>query len=103
MRATRAPGPRRDVGHLIGSSLDQPICPQQQRRRDGEAQRLRSPQVDGELELDRLLDWKRAWLSALQDAIDIGCGTAEIVDRVASVGQQASAFGKNAEGRDGRE
>src|SRR5215471_16426147 len=88
---------------MLGSSLDYLICPQQQRRRDGEAQRLRGSQVDGELELDRLLDWKRGWLFALQDAIDIGCSAPEIVGRVASVGQQASALGKDAERSDGGE
>jgi hypothetical protein len=63
---------RRKRRHILrrkraDSPFDDLIGAEQQRRRDGEAERLRGLQVDDQLELRRLLDGKIGRLGALQD------------------------------------
>src|SRR6267378_6972118 len=53
------------------SLLDHLISPQQQRRRDREAERLGSFEIDYELELRRLLDRQVGWLGAFEDSVDV--------------------------------
>src|SRR5438132_7944920 len=69
--------------HLVGSS--------KKRVRHGQAKRLGGLDVDGQLELGRLLDREVGGLLALEVAIDIGCGAAEQIGSLNSVGAQASA------------
>jgi len=70
--------PRREQGHQKGrpaaASLDRLIRPQQQRRRNREAERLRGLEVDDQLELGGLLDGKISRLGALQDPVDVSGG-----------------------------
>src|SRR3989442_9124886 len=51
--------------------LDHLIRPQQQRRRDREAERLGGLHVDDQLEFRRLLDGEIGGLGALQDLVDV--------------------------------
>ena len=57
----------RSLNHLVGT--------QQQRLRDGDSNRLRSFQVDYQLEFLRLLNREVSGFRALQDFIHEGCGT----------------------------
>ena len=52
--------------------LNDLIRPQEQRRRDGEAERLRGFEVDDQFELRGLLDWQVGGLGTMQDLDDIG-------------------------------
>src|SRR5437879_9730897 len=57
---------------MFGSSLlNNLIRPQQQRRRDRQAKRLGRLEIDHQLVLRRLLDWKIGRLGALQDLINV--------------------------------
>jgi hypothetical protein len=49
--------------HLVGAS--------EERGRDGDAEGFGSFGVDGQLELDRTLNGQFAWISSLQNAINI--------------------------------
>ena len=54
-----------------GRSADDLVRAQQQRGRDGEAERLRGLEVDDHFELVRLLDRQFACRGALQDPVDV--------------------------------
>src|ERR1700730_3977631 len=56
------------------------------------AERLGGLEIDYQLELDRGLDGKLAWRRALEDAIGISCRALIIIQRIISVGQQATKF-----------
>src|SRR5262245_24697528 len=60
---------RRDGG-VNFALFDDLIRPQQQRRRDGEADRLGGLEVDDQIELARLLNRKVTRLGTLEDPID---------------------------------
>jgi len=81
--------------------LDYLVRPQQQRRRDGESERLRGPQVNDELELRRLLDGdlNPSRLLGL-DGERRGEHGSQASDEGAAVhrGRDASAHGKNEQG-----
>src|SRR5262249_60804762 len=69
--STASDAARAEETEAIGYPLfDHLIRPQQQRRRDGEAEGLGGLQIDDELELGGLLDGKVRRLGALEDAID---------------------------------
>src|SRR5215469_6257753 len=51
--------------------LDHFVCAGEQRRRHGEAERLRGRQIDDEVELGRLLDRDVGWLRSAQNLVDI--------------------------------
>jgi hypothetical protein len=57
-------------------SLDDPIRPQQQRRRNREPERFGGLHVDDELELGRLLDRKIPGVRPLEDHVDVVGGAA---------------------------
>ena len=52
--------------------LDDLVCPQEQRRRDRQAQRLGGLEVDHQLELRRLLDGQVTGPGALEDLVHVG-------------------------------
>jgi hypothetical protein len=52
--------------------LDHIVCPQQQRLRGGDSERLRGLQVDYQLEFSRLLDREIGRLCAAEDSVDKG-------------------------------
>src|SRR5262245_15506092 len=54
------------------SSLDDLICPQQERLGDAETERSSRLQLDEQLELGRLLEGKICGLGALQDSVHKG-------------------------------
>src|ERR1700730_6584798 len=56
------------------------------------AERLGGLAIDYQLELDRGLDGKLAWRRALEDAIGISRRALIIIQRIISVGQQATKF-----------
>ena len=56
------------------------------------AKRLGGFQIDHQLEFDRGLHGKLAWLFALKNAINIGRRAPKIIGQVISVGQQAADF-----------
>src|SRR6516162_2637393 len=74
------------LDHLVGGS-EQSWCHR-------ETERSRCLEINDQLELARLLDRKVGGLLALEDAIDIGCGAAEQIGALNSVGNQASAPGE---------
>ena len=55
-------------------SLDDVICPQEKRLRNGEAERLGGFEIDDELDLAGLLDWQVGGLRALEDLVHEGRG-----------------------------
>src|SRR2546425_249737 len=83
----------------IGSptSLDDPFRPQQQRRRDREAERPRRLRVDHQLELRGLLDGQVAGFRALENLVDVHGGTPEQVREIGTVRHQAPGFHDQAE------
>src|SRR6516225_12278112 len=74
------------LDHLVGAG-EQSWCHR-------ETERSRCLEINDQLELRRLLDRKVGGLLALEDAIDIGCGAAEQIGALNSVGDQASAPGE---------
>src|SRR5262245_2594541 len=64
--------------HLVGAQLEFAD--------DGEAERLRCLEIDGELELGRLLDGKIARLRALENFVHVACGATKQVRQVGPVG-----------------
>jgi hypothetical protein len=75
-------------------SLNHLIRPQQEPRRDREAEGLGGLQVDDQLERCRLLDWQIAGLGALEDLVD-GIGRASPENGVTwALGDEASLLHK---------
>jgi hypothetical protein len=72
----------------VDALLDDLIRPQQQRRRDGEAERLRGLEVDDEFELARLLDGQIARPGAFQDSIGEVCSADPESRNVHTVGHE---------------
>src|SRR6516165_3393780 len=72
------------------SSLDHLVGACQQRDRRIEAERLGSCQVDDELKFVRKLDRQVAGLGAFENAIDVGCRAAVLIDSVNPVGRQTT-------------
>jgi len=72
--------------HLVGAG--------EQRGRNGNSKGFGCLEIDDQLEFRRLLDRKVGGLLTLEDAIDIGCGAAEQIGALNSVGDQASAPGE---------
>src|SRR5262249_25839811 len=68
------------------------IHPQQQRRRDGEAEGLGGLHIDDQLELCRLLDREIGSLGAFEDAIDIGRHTPRDPCLTAAIRHQTAVF-----------
>src|SRR5207244_545265 len=69
--------PRSSRWAAIRDSLDDLICPLQERGRDRESERLHGLHVYHQLELRRLLDGKIRGLGALEDFVDVGRGAAK--------------------------
>jgi hypothetical protein len=57
------------LAELVSRLLDDLIRPRQQRRREREAECLGGLQINDELELRRLLDWKVGGLGAFQNLV----------------------------------
>src|SRR5215470_3213535 len=70
--------------------LDHLISAGQERRRNGQAERLGSLEVDHQLEFPRLLHRQVARLSALQNSVDIDGGTPPYMRAIWTIAQQAS-------------
>src|SRR5437870_10609894 len=80
-------------------SLDDLIRSPQQRIRDRQAERLRGPRVDHELEFFRPLDRQLGGLGATQDLSDVDATAAESLTQIRSIAQQAAGFGEFAKER----
>ena len=74
--------------HLVGA--------RQQGRRHSQAKCLGSFQVDGQVELDRGLDWEVARTRTLQNTINIDSRPPPIINEVGTVRQQAAKFSEKA-------
>src|SRR4029434_36433 len=79
------------------ASLYELIRPRQQRGRDRETERLGGLEVDGQLELRRLLDGQVAGAGPLEDLVHVGRGAAEEIGNVRPVGHEAAGLGPTAE------
>src|SRR5438067_6389231 len=73
-------------------SLDHLVGAQQKRFGDRQPERLGGGQIEGEIELSRLLDRKVAWLRSAQNLVDIVGGAPVQVRLVWSIGHQTSRF-----------
>src|SRR5262249_57737378 len=62
----------------------------QERRRDGQPERLGGLEVDDQLERGRLLDWQIGGLGALEDFVDIDGGASGLLEEVRYIGHQAT-------------
>src|SRR5436189_2369969 len=87
----------------LAHSLDHLVGAGEQRRRDFEAERLRGFKIEHQLELDRGLDRKLAWLLTFEDAVDVAGRAPIIIEHVISVGQEATGFCVQTVWIDGRE
>src|SRR5262245_54065165 len=74
------------------ASFDHLVGAQQERLGDRQAQRLGGRQINGEVELGRLLDRDVARLRTTQNFIDITSSAPEKVQKVRSIGHQTSRF-----------
>src|SRR5215467_6743337 len=75
------------------------IRPQQQRRRDGEAERLGGFEVDHEFELGRPFDWNFAGIAALENFVNVDGGPSEEVRQTRSIGHENTGLGERAPDR----
>src|SRR5690242_19679069 len=78
------PSPFTSFDHLVGA--------QQERFGDRQPERLGGGQIEGEIELSRLLDRKIAWLRSAKNLVDIVGGAPVQVRLVWSIGRQTSRF-----------
>src|SRR5438034_831754 len=100
-RAPRTESPTQSHRETFaGSSFDDLIRPQQQRRRDRQTERLGGLEVNHELELRGLLDGEVARLRALEDLVDEGGGAPKTVEQVGPEGHEAAAVDVAAQGVD---
>src|SRR5262249_33664090 len=72
----------RGRGHDL---LDHLIRPQQQRRRDGEAERLGGLEIDDEIEFRGLLDREVSGLGALEALVNVGRGAPKQLSAARSI------------------
>ena len=84
------------AGDVRFRSFNDLIRPQQQRRRDSEAERLGGLEVDHQLELRGLLDRKVGGLGAFQDLVDVYRCATNLIVKVDPVGDKSAAFRKMA-------
>jgi len=89
--------------HAQDALLDHLVRPQQQRRRDGEAEGVRGPEVQREVQLHRTLDRKLSNLCPLEDLVDVARGTAEQIDDIWAIADEPPCFGKLRENANGRQ
>jgi hypothetical protein len=68
-----------------GGKHEKMLGAHEQRWRHFKAERLGGFEVDDQFEFGRRLNWQIGWLSAAQDAIDVGCGTPVLVLEIDTV------------------
>src|SRR5262249_31130429 len=77
---------------IAGRSLNHPIRPEQYRLRDLQPECLRSPLVDDQLELRRLLNGQLGRLHPFQDLVDVGCRATEVGTQVDAVAHETTSL-----------
>src|SRR5262245_62658514 len=82
-------GNSRCPSHLF-SWINHLIRPQQQRRRDREAQGFGGLEVDDEFEFRRLLDGEISWLGASENLVHIDRSTSRHFGDINSIGHEAT-------------
>src|SRR5712692_5812492 len=87
------PGPA-ILDPLRARSLNDVIRPQQQRRRDREAQRPSRVEVDHQIVLRRLLYGQVAWLGSFEDLVHVDGGASNLVVKVHRIGHEATDLDK---------
>src|ERR1700730_7721071 len=93
--ASYVPTVRSLIGeHSTRALLMDLIRPQQERRRDRQAESLGGLEVDHEIKLRRLLHGKVRGLRAFQDLVDVGGGAPEQVRQIWPIGHQATCLYK---------
>src|SRR5262245_23268952 len=70
--------------HLVGT--------REQRRRNFQAKRLGGFEVDHQLVLSRSLHRQVGWLLALEDAIHVAGGAAELIEEIRSIADETAYF-----------
>src|SRR5437667_4286598 len=76
----------------VANSFDHLVGADQQRRWDGDAERLRGREIDHQLILGRLLYRQLAWSVALENLVDVGSGAAIEVGKVRTIAQQMAGL-----------
>src|SRR5437660_7764184 len=78
---------------MRGRLLNDVVRPQQERRRDRQAEGFRRPHVYNQIKSGRLLDGDLARLRPAQNFVDKVRGATPQIREVGSIGHQASLFG----------
>src|SRR6266852_1228654 len=87
----------RRVCRVVERSFDHLIRPLQERRGDGQAERLRGLEVDNQFERSGLLDGQVGGPGALENLVDVASGTSLHLGSIYSIGHEAAWLNKHLE------
>src|SRR5215510_2406114 len=93
----QGPPPPRSRGTCGDLSLDDLVCPRQQRRRDRQPERFGGLEVDDQLELGGLLDREIGGFGSSEDLVDVARGASLHLGCIDSIGHKAPWFNKHPE------